>query len=227
MPRILVVEDDESSRDLLQKFLTRRGFDVVGSADGRDAVIAADGADALVLDVMLPGLDGWDVARMVRARHPTMPIVMVTALGSTEHEVRGLSMGVDDYVTKPLDLEVFSARLNAALARRGLMGVRTFGDLTIDMNAHEVRLAGQVVEVTNTEFRLLIALTRRPGHAIARSELIAEIWGSDFDGVPRVVDSRIADLRRKLGDDTQPAQWIGTVRGFGYRWVARTGDDTA
>jgi len=216
---ILVADDDEASRTLLTRYLKRAGYGVLEAADGIQAVAAAADADAMLLDVMMPGLDGWDVFTVVRARRPDLPVLFVTALAGAEHEIRGLRLGSDDYVAKPIDLEVLQLRLESALKRHGVTDRRRFGGLRIDLESRQVVIDDEEVALTRTEFDLLAALSAQPGRVFTRAELLDRVWGTSYQGIDRTVDVRVAGLRSKLRDDDQEPRFIATVRGVGYRFL--------
>ena len=222
LARILIVEDDEASRTVMARFLRRANFAVVEAVDGRTAIAAAKDVDAVILDVMMPAMDGWDVMRVLRKQDPDLPVLFVTALSDAENELRGLRAGADDYLGKPIDLDVMHARLTAALRRRGIAGTRDFGALTIDLTSRTVTVDGALVDLTRTEFDLLALMSGQPGRVFTREHLLDAVWGSDFEGVDRVVDVRLSTLRRKLGDDGREPRFLTTVRGVGYRFVRET-----
>jgi two-component system, OmpR family, alkaline phosphatase synthesis response regulator PhoP len=219
LARVMVAEDDEASRTVMARFLRRANYEVIEAVDGREAIAAARDVDAVLLDVMLPGMDGWDVLTVLREQHPDLPVLFVTALSDAENELRGLRAGADDYLGKPIDLDVMHARLTAALRRRGVAGTRDFGPLRIDLTSRSVSIDDQAVDLTRTEFELLALLSSQPGRVFTRDHLLDAVWGKDFDGVERVVDVRLSTLRRKLGDDGREPRFITTVRGVGYRFV--------
>jgi len=218
--RVLLVEDDRSIREMTAVGLRRAGFDVTTAAAG-DEALAAVGAgrfDVLVLDVMLPGRDGFEVCREVRRTRST-PILMLTARADSHDIVTGLELGADDYVTKPFELPVLIARLRAVL-RRGVAPEqperRTVGDLEIDEAAFRARRAGRELTLTATEFRLLAQLAARPGQVYTRELLLEQVWGYDFLGDSRLVDVAVQRLRAKVDAEGLPPL-ITTVRGVGYR----------
>jgi len=225
--RVLVVEDDLAVRESLALLLEADGLRVGVAEDGPSALAEfLDGDfDAVILDLMLPGLDGFEVCRRLRAVS-TVPIVMVTARDETADVVQGLELGADDYVTKPFDPAELLARVHAALRRRDPDdsvdgdGVLTFGPLTIDLRAAEVTIDGEPVELSATELRLLVELARRPGEAMSRPALLQLVWGYDYLGDSRLVDMAILRLREKLGDDAGHPRFVATVRGIGYRFDA-------
>jgi DNA-binding response OmpR family regulator len=224
--RILMVEDDAVIREATQLSLRRHGYDVVTADDGLEAVAAFEKyrPDAVLLDIMLPGLDGISVCRRIR-QSSTVPVVMVSARGDAVDVVLGLEAGADDYVTKPFDTQVLVARLRAVLrratARDGDRGggahtsSETFGDLELDREALEVRRSGRPVQLTPTELKLLLEFANNPGVVLSRSTLLQRVWDYEWGGDGRLVDVHLQRLRTKIGADR-----IETVRGFGYKLKA-------
>ena len=219
---VLVVEDDPAIAHLLEEYLGREGFDVDTAADGERGVEVARDArpDVIILDLMLPGIDGIEVCRRVRAFSDAY-ILILTARGEEVDRVIGLSVGADDYVVKPFSPRELSARVQALLRRprhdQAPDHLRSFGDLVIDAAAREVTLAGAPVDLTRTEFDLLEALSARPRAVLERGRLLDHVWGGDRYGDDHVLDVHVANLRRKLGDDPTVSRYIRTVRGVGYR----------
>jgi two-component system response regulator MtrA len=222
--RILLIEDDPSIREVTAIGLGAAGFDVTTAADGVDGLerFRADPYDLILLDVMLPRLDGYEVARQVR-RASTVPIVMLTARGDTMDVVVGLEAGADDYVRKPFDLPELIARIRAALRRAGTaadegteLGI---GDLTIDIAGRTVTRDGNDIPLTRTEFDLLIELVRHAGQVLSRDVLLDRVWGYDYLGDSRLVDVAIQRLRSKVETDPAVPELIQTVRGSGYKAV--------
>ena len=219
---VLVVEDDQSLRRATADSLRRASFEVLQAGDGDEAirVLAARTVDLVVLDVMLPTLDGFEVCRIVR-RTSQLPIIMLTALADTTDVVAGLELGANDYVSKPFESAELVARIRAALRRdvTGLdEGVISAGDLTIDVDGFRVCRGDESIELTSTEFRLLAELARAPGKVLSRETLLGRVWGYDYLGDSRLVDMAVKRVRDKLGDDPRTARYIATVRRAGYRF---------
>jgi two-component system response regulator MtrA len=219
--RILLVEDDRSIRQLVELGLERAGFAVTPVADGREALdrFRSGGHDAIVLDVMLPSLDGLEVCREIR-RTSLVPIIMLTARAETPDVVAGLELGADDYVTKPFEVAELVARIRSVLRRTAAAEThrpRRVGDLEIDEDAFQARRAGVPVPLTATEFRLLAELARRPGRVLSRDALLDAVWGYGYLGDSRLVDVAVQRLRAKVERDPAHPALIVTVRGVGYR----------
>jgi DNA-binding response OmpR family regulator len=227
---ILIADDDKKIVDLVTLYLKRDGYNVLPAYDGREALdlTRRKQPDLVVLDLMMPELDGMDVCRLLRAES-AVPIIMLTARTTDDDKLRGLDLGADDYLTKPFNPRELMARIRAVLRRVAPAEPPSddliFGALTISFIRHEVLLGGQSINLTPTEFRLLETLVREPGRAFSRSELLDRAFGYDYEGVERTVDVHIMNLRRKIersadagGDD---ARFIGTVAGVGYRFEHR------
>ncbi|HYD09304.1 MAG TPA: response regulator transcription factor [Acidimicrobiales bacterium] len=221
--RVLLVEDDAGLRDALALVLRATGMQVEEVGDGRDAVERFDerGADVVVLDVMLPGLDGFEVCRELR-RRSRVPIVMVTARDAASDIVRGLELGADDYVVKPFESAVLLARLRAVL-RRSAPGdddetAVEAGSIKVDTGAWRAWRDGDELELTATELRLLAELVRHTGQVLTREVLLERVWGYDYLGDSRLVDMAIKRLRDKVEDEPSHPVRITTVRGVGYRF---------
>ncbi|MFT3855720.1 MAG: response regulator transcription factor [Ilumatobacteraceae bacterium] len=217
--RVLVVEDEESLRSMLEAALRYSGFETVSAEGGREALdlAAVDQPDVIVLDVTLPDLDGFEVCRRLKAAGSDVPIVFLSGRASTEDKVHGLTIGADDYVTKPFSLDELVARLSTVLRRNGCTrrGARLVcADLAMDDDAHLVTRAGAEVELTPTEYALLRHLLVNQGRVLSKAQLLDAVWGYDFGGDGRVVETYIRYLRNKL-DTAEPAL-IHTVRGIGY-----------
>ncbi|WBB52729.1 response regulator transcription factor [Verrucosispora sp. WMMD573] len=220
--RVLVVDDEPTLTDLLSMALRYEGWQVRTAADGMAAVRAARQfqPDAVVLDVMLPDLDGFQVLRKLRADNDSVPVLFLTARDAVEERVAGLTVGGDDYVTKPFSLEEVIARLRALLRRSGLAvaarpdAVLTVGDLTLDEDSHEVRRDGRLITLTATEFELLRYLMRNPRRVLSKAQILDRVWNYDFGGQANVVELYISYLRKKIDAGRQPM--IHTLRGAGY-----------
>lgn len=214
--RLLVAEDDVRLARIVKRGLEGEGHVVEVVHDGDAAVAAGLDADfdVLILDVMMPGLDGFEVIRRLRDRHVSTPTLMLTARGELEDRVRGLDSGADDYLVKPFAFEELSARIRALGRRSAVQDARlAAGEIEVDLVRHEVRARGVPVELSPTEFRLLEALLRNAGRVLTRQSLLARVWGYDDEPESNSVDLYVHYLRRKLGDAVQ----ITTVRGVGYR----------
>lgn len=215
-PKVLVVEDDATVRELVVFHLARSGFEVVEAGDAAAGWRALDGVDAVVLDRMLPDLSGVAWLRRLRAGpHAGLPVLMLTARASEVDRVEGLEAGADDYLVKPFSAAELVARVRALLRRVRPTQRLAFGDLQVDLEAARVALAGREVPLTRREYELLAFLASHPERAFSRSELLDRVWGEDFVGTERTVDQHVAQLRARLG-----ARRIETVRGRGYRFVA-------
>jgi two-component system response regulator MtrA len=219
--RVLLVEDDPSIRESTAIGLERVGFRVVAVANGAEAIdrFGGGGFDLVVLDLMLPEVDGFEVCRRLR-RDSGVPIVMLTARADATDVVAGLELGADDYVTKPFDLPVLVARARAVLRRtagEGPAAPQRVGELEIDRGAFVARLRGEDLALTATEFRLLAAMAGRPGQVFTREVLLEAVWGYDYLGDSRLVDVAVQRLRAKVEDDPGRPRRLVTVRGVGYR----------
>ena len=219
---MLLVEDDASIREIATLGLEKAGFRVTASGDGRDALLRfrQDPFDLVVLDVMLPSLDGLEVCREIR-RESQVPIVMLSARDELHDVIVGLELGADDYVTKPFELPELVARIKAVLRRSAVLqagGTISVDDLEIDPAAFTVRRRGEEIALTATEFRLLLELARRPKQVFTRGLLLELVWNYDYLGDSRLVDVAVQRLRAKIEDDPKHPKLITTVRGVGYRF---------
>ncbi len=218
--RVLIVEDEERLARAMRRVLAQEGYVVDLAEDGTTAVrMAQESAyDAMVLDVMLPLMDGFQVCRTLRESRNPVPILMLTALGEVHDRVRGLDTGADDYLTKPFSFDELLARLRALVRRRAPIAEETVlrvEDLELDLLKREVRRQGRAIELTATEFRLLDLLMRNAGLPLSRARIIERVWGYTFDGQESVVDTYIHYLRSKV-DRGRSEKLIHTVRGVGY-----------
>ena len=220
--KLLVVEDEPNIRELLSTSLRFAGFEVHTAADGATALRLAESErpDLLVLDVMLPDMDGFAVTRRLRDQGRQMPVLFLTARDGTDDKVMGLTVGGDDYVTKPFSLEEVVARIRAVLRRTAGftgedVGRLAFADLDLDEDSHEVRRGGRVVDLSPTEFKLLRYLMLNPNRVLSKSQILDHVWDYDFRGESGIVESYISYLRRKVDADAA-VPLIHTRRGVGY-----------
>lgn len=229
-PRILLVDDDPEIRALLSSVLTFAGFQLAAAADAEEArrLITPDPPDAIVLDVMMPGEDGFSLLQSLRRKDRRTPVLFLTARDAVEDRVRGLATGADDYVTKPFSMVEVEARLRALLRRAGLTGttaspvepsadesaVLACADLQVDEARHIVRRAGAIIDLSPTEFRLLTFLIANQDRVVSKAQILDRVWQYDFGGDARVVERFVSALRRKIDEHGEPL--IHTVRGFGY-----------
>jgi two-component system OmpR family response regulator len=222
-PRILVVDDETNITELISMALRYEGFSIESATTGRAALSAVEsfGPSLIILDVMLPDINGFEVVRRLGASGKRVPVIFLTAKDATEDKVQGLTVGGDDYVTKPFSLEELVARVRAVLRRNGSNGSEKgrfeLADLQLDEDAHEVRRAGQVIDLSPTEYRLLRYLLINAGRVLTRSQILDHVWEYDFGGDASVLETYISYLRKKIDRFDPPL--IHTVRGFGY--VAR------
>jgi DNA-binding response OmpR family regulator len=223
--RVLVVEDDRTVAEVVSRYLEREGFAVESVTDGQDALVSADAhlPDLVVLDIMLPGLDGLEVCRRLRSRAP-IPVVMLTARGGEEDRVLGLELGADDYVSKPFSPRELTARVKAVLRRaRAPLGdleraeTLEYNGLQLDLGAREARVHGELATLTTREFELLAFLAQRPRQVFRRDELLEHVWGYTY-GDTSTVTVHIRRLREKVEDDPSAPRRITTVWGVGYRF---------
>jgi DNA-binding response OmpR family regulator len=227
-PRVLVVDDEPPIVELLSGYLAREGWLVDAATDGLAALEAVRrlDPDVIVLDVMLPGLDGIEVCRQLRAFSDAY-VLMLTARGEEIDRIMGLTVGADDYLVKPFSPREVVARVKALLRRprrgAGAAGGQAPAGLELDEGRRQVRVDGAPVELTALEFNLLAAIAREPGIVVARQALLDALWGPGFDGDDHLVDVHVANLRRKLGDDPARPRFVETVRGVGYRLREATG----
>jgi two-component system, OmpR family, response regulator MprA len=220
-PSVLVVDDDRAVRDSLRRALKLHGFEVAVAVDGMEAIrqVVSEAPDVIVLDVMMPGVDGFGVVRRLRQDGFDVPILLLTARDAVPDRVTGLTVGADDYLAKPFALEELIARIGALLRRTrpdaDAPRIRRFADLTVDPDTAEVRRAGREIELTRTEFDLLVEFVEAPRRVLTRDQLHERVWGRDSGVTPNNVEVYIGYLRRKLEAGGLP-RLIQTVRGFGY-----------
>ena len=219
--RVLVVDDDVKTVELLKLYLNRDGYKILTAYDGIEALRLAREShpDLIVLDLMLPGIDGLEVCRTIR-EESDVPIIMLTARTTDQDKLTGLSLGADDYVTKPFSPRELAARVRAVLRRfpgeRGPDKIN-HGELTVDFIRHEAYLAAEPLNLTTVEFKLLGVLAKEPGRVFSRAQLIEKALGYGFDGFDRTIDVHILNLRRKLEPDPKRPRYIKTVYGAGYK----------
>lgn len=218
MARVLIVDDDPAILEILGAYLRADGHEVTEASSGVQARALLPGADLAVLDWMLPGVSGLDVAREQRRAHPDFPLILLSARGEEEDRLRGLDVGADDYVTKPFSPREVAARVRALLRRSGVRDVVGGAGLSVNARTREVTLDGAPLALTRLEFELLLTLAGHPGLVWTRERLLDRVWGADDPVVERVVDVHLAGLRRKLGEDAARPRFIETVRGVGYRF---------
>ncbi|MEW9698559.1 response regulator transcription factor [Paenibacillus sp. SI8] len=220
MAKIMVVDDDPAIRELIRVYLTGEGLDVIQASNGQEAlnILETTQADLVVLDIMMPLMDGWDLCRELRAHHSDLPLLMVTAKGESAHKVKGFQLGTDDYVVKPFDPVELVMRVKALLKRYRIASSQTIhiGDITIDRKTLEIRLQNQRFDLPLKEFELLYKLASYPAQIFTRAQLIEQIWGIDYEGDERTVDVHIKRLRERFEPLTEQFQ-IATIRGLGYR----------
>jgi two-component system, OmpR family, alkaline phosphatase synthesis response regulator PhoP len=226
--KVLVVDDDAKTVELVKLYLNRDGYRVITASDGLEALKLAreNNPDLIVLDLMLPGMNGLEVCRVLR-EESDVPIIMLTALTTDEDRLKGLELGADDYVTKPFSPRELAARVRAVLRR--LPGERgpekiEHGALTVDFLKHEAFIEGKSLELTPIEFKLLGALVKEPGRVFSRAQIIDKALGHDFNGFDRTIDVHILKLRRKLEPDPHHPRFLKTVYGAGYKLLEKIGE---
>jgi len=227
--RVLLVEDEETLREALRYGLEREGFRVVTARDGREALerFRAGGADVVLLDLMLPEVSGLDICKAIRSQSQ-VPIIIITAKDSEADKVTGLELGADDYVTKPFSMRELIARVRAVSRRttgivQPVSSVLEVGPVVVDVEAHEVRINGDRVEVPPKEFELLHSLMARAGRLVTRQTLIHEVWGPEYVGDTRTLDVHVKRLRQKIEHDPHRPSFLKTVRGLGYKFEDAAG----
>jgi DNA-binding response OmpR family regulator len=227
IPRILLVDDEQPIQTLLSFPLERDGYEVVVAADGREALARYEEQppDLVVLDVMLPRMDGLEVCKRLRAKGETVPIIMLTAKSEEIDKVLGLELGADDYITKPFSMREFRSRVKAALRRSGMAQADEDAERPIESNGlridpakRSVTLDGETIATTFVEFEILNALARSPGRVFTRDMLLSRVWGDSAYRDPRTIDVHIRHLREKIERDAKEPDFIFTVRGVGYRF---------
>jgi len=223
---ILIVDDDRNIVDLVRAYLEKDNYRVLTAYNGLRALELARQRrpDLIILDLMLPGMDGLDICRVLRAEGHNMPIIMLTAKTTEMDKLVGLDLGADDYVTKPFSPRELVARIRAALRRVGEQqhqgpSVIHFGDLEVDFVRHETRVRGKLANLTPKEFKLLEVLIKEPGRAFSRLSLLDRVFGFDYEGLERTVDVHVMNLRRKIEPDASQPTYVQTVYGVGYKFA--------
>lgn len=223
--KILIAEDDAAIREILQHHFQSEGFEVFTAADGNAALrLARAHADIALLDVEVPGVDGFDIARTLRRESRNVPILLITARTDEVDRIVGLEIGADDYICKPFSVREVVARVKAVARRSGQafephQPVLKFGTLEIDEAAREARIAGVALDLKPREFGLLLALAANPGVALSRQVLLEPVWGFDFEGAERTVDVHVRRVRQKIHDSAHLPTLLHTVHGFGYKFA--------
>jgi two-component system, OmpR family, response regulator len=224
MGTILIVDDDPHLRELARVFLQREGFIIVEAVDGTEALAKLETirADMVIMDIMMPQMDGWELCRQLRMSYD-VPILMLTAKGETSQKLKGFQIGADDYLVKPFEPLELVARIKALLKRYRIVTSQTIrvGELHMDRKTFEVSVRGEPVTLPLKEFELLFKLAGSPGRTFSRDQLIEDIWGYDFDGNERTLDVHINRLRDRFPEDRHSFR-IRTIRGLGYRLEARS-----
>ena len=221
--KILVVDDEQRMRKLVKDFLTKKNFEVLEAGDGEEAVeIFFENKDIalLILDVMMPKMDGWEVCREIR-QYSEVPIIMLTAKGEEKDELLGFDLGVDEYISKPFSPKILVARVEAILRRSNALGdgeIEIAG-ITIDQAAHEVRIDGKIIELSFKEFELLTYFVNNKGVALSRERILNNVWNYDYFGDARTIDTHVKKLRSKLGDK---GEYIKTIWGMGYKFEVQS-----
>jgi two-component system alkaline phosphatase synthesis response regulator PhoP len=228
--KILLVEDEANIARTVRLYLEQAGYQVVVIDDGALALPAfrRERPDLVILDLMLPHVDGWEICRQLR-QSSAVPIIMLTARSEEIERIVGLELGADDYVTKPFSPRELVSRVRAVLRRtQGVLAAEQIiraADVVVDLDRHEASIAGRFVELTHHEFLLLAALARNPGRVLSRLQLLEQIEEESYSGFERMIDQYIKTLRAKIGDDARAPRYIATVYGVGYKFIAGTADD--
>ncbi|PYI51387.1 response regulator transcription factor [Paenibacillus flagellatus] len=219
MTKLLIVDDDPHIRELVKLFLEREGFEVAEASDGNEAlaVMASAPVEMVVLDVMMPNMDGWELCRELR-EHYDLPLLMLTAKGETAHKVKGFELGTDDYLVKPFEPAELIVRVKALLKRYRIATSQTVqvGELSLNRKTYETVVGGRAVTLPLKEFELLFKLASYPGKTFSRDQLIEQIWGFDYEGDERTVDVHVKRLRERFPEERHSFK-ISTIRGLGYR----------
>lgn len=217
--KILLVEDDWKLRRIAGDFLRAKGYQVLEAEDGKKAldIYYEEKIDLAILDIMLPKVDGWEVCREIRIENMELPVIMLTAKGEEEDILKGYELETDEYITKPVSLKVLMAKVRALLRRNESADIMNFDDLVIDNTCFTVKLGETEVEVSSKEYELLYYMASNKGIALSREKIITALWGYDYDGDVRAVDSQIKRIRKKL-----QGRFIHTIRGVGYKFEVKS-----
>ena len=212
--RILIVEDEWKLRRIASDFLRKEGFIVIEAEDGEQALdyIVSQNFDSIILDLMLPKINGWDLLKEIRIKDSALPVIMLTARGSEEDILKGYEMKADEYIVKPVSMKVLVAKVKAFLRIHSLADIITFGELEINSTNREAKLTGNSLDLSQKEFELLLFFIKNKGQVLSRERIITSLWGYDYDGDIRAVDSQIKRIRKKL-----EGKYIKTIRGAGYK----------
>lgn len=219
--KILVVDDESRMRKLIKDFLVKSGYEVIEAENGEQAMdlfLSMKDIALLILDVMMPKMDGWEVCREIR-KNSKVPIIMLTAKASEADELKGFELGVDEYISKPFSPKILVARVEAVLRRSNAMAaeeVICVGDILIDKSAHQVTVDGKVIELSYKEFELLTYFAENPGIALSREKILNHVWNYDYFGDARTIDTHVKKLRSKLGE--KGGEYIKTIWGMGYKF---------
>jgi len=225
MTKVMLIDDDASMQVLIDQIARRGGYDFCYAGSGAEGLemLRAERPDFLILDVMLPDINGFEICEIIRAEGRKVPVMFLTAKGDIVDKSIGFKAGADDYLVKPFSPRELVARARALLRRvhadsEPQREVLEFGELTIDVSGHKVLVSGEEIDLTASEFKLLTTLSRYPGRVYSRMELVEKVLGYDFEGYERTIDSHVKNLRAKIGDNPRSPKWLHTVHGVGYRF---------
>lgn len=223
---VLVVEDDPSILLGLELNLKRAGYRVLLASDGDQglALYEKERTDLILLDLMLPGVNGLEILRRIRAEQPQLPVIILTAMGAESDKIKGLDLGANDYVTKPFSIEELLARVRAAfrtanVGRSDEPEILRAGPIEVNTESRQVFASGDPVELKSREYAVLVFLMKRPERVLSRAQILSNVWGVDYEGTDRTVDNYVSALRKKLGEDSERPRHLRTVWGIGYRFV--------
>lgn len=212
--RILLIEDEWKLRRIASDFLKKENFEVLEAEDGQKALdlIITERYDLVILDVMLPKINGWELLKEIRAKDRTITVIMLTAKASEEDILKGYELKADEYIVKPVSMKVLIAKVKAFLRIHSLDNILNFSDLKINIDSREIRFADEKLDLSQKEFELLLYFIKNKGQVLSREQIIVSLWGYDYDGDIRAVDSHIKRIRKKLN-----GKYIKTIRGIGYK----------